>query len=508
MNLSKIFEKTLKSYPDKKAVIVEDEILTYSQLNKEANRVANFLRNIGIKKGDKVGFFMENKAFIIEGYIGCFKVGAAAVPASYYTAEGELIHEANSCGVRVYFISERFVPLLKNVRDKIKTLEKVVVVDGKGNNFLSWENIKETISTDEVSIEVEEDLPLMILYTSGSTGFPKGVTHTAKSIMASAVGRAKTLRHSENDVMLTTSFLCHGAAPLIVLFPMLYVGGTSIFIQKFYPKKFLKLLMENKVTHVAAAPMEWQDFLELKDIPSLPDLKYATTGGYAVSKELRKKFRDIMGIPLISSLGMTECGGYMTIPPHIPPNDESVGMPIYGVEVKLVDENFSEVKTGEIGEIVVKGDTVMCYYYNDEESTKKVFKDGWFKTGDLGRVDEKGYYYFEGRKKRIIIRGGGNINPVEVESQLKKHPEVKDAIVVGVKDEILGEEVFAFIILKERNKSPQKDEIRNFLKNKISDRKIPRYIEFIKEFPIKEKTKKIDYKKLEKMAQKIVNERR
>ncbi len=432
--------------------------------------------------------------------MGCFKVGAVVVPTSYYTAVHELVHEANEGEVKLYFVSKSRLETLKSVAGDMKYLKKIVLVDAKEEGLMSWSEIESNFDGDFQDIDVDENEPALILFTSGSAGKTKGVAHTTKSLIANGRARTKTLRHTPDDMMITTSFLCHGAAPLIVLFPMLYAGGCAVFMSHYDRDRFIEMVKRYGITHAAASPKQWEEILEFDKGESLKGLKYATTSGDVVDVGFRKRFRELFGIPLVSSLGMTECGGYMTIPPHKKAKDESVGMPIDGVSVKLVDDNYNDVKQGETGEILVKRDTVFCCYYNDDELTKSSFIDGWFKTGDLARVDEDGYYYFKGRKKRIIVKGGGNINPLEVEDILKKHPKVKECLIVGVKDENLGEEVFAFVAVKDMSNPPTESELREFLTGKISDRKIPACFEIIKKLPRKDK---IDLKALKELADEI-----
>ncbi len=500
MNASLVYREALERTPNKMAIAVDSETLSYRELDDMANKVAVFLKSLGVEKGDKVGFFMENNLFITYGYIGCLKIGAVVVPASYYTAEGELAHEANEGEVSVYFVSKSRLETLKKAAENMKYLKHIVLVDGDEDGVIGWGKVLSEIEGEAKIIDVDPDEPALILFTSGSTGKTKGVTHTAKSLLGNGRARTKTLRHTPDDVMITTSFLCHGAAPLIVLFPMLYACGCAVFMSHYDKEKFVEMVKEYGVTHAAASPKQWDEILELDKGSSLRNLKYATTGGDVVDIELRRRFRKLVGIPLVSSLGMTECGGYMTIPPHKKAKDESVGMPIEGVRVRLVDNNYNDVRQGETGEILVKGDTVFCCYYNDEELTRNSFIDGWFKTGDLARKDEEGYYYFEGRKKRIIVKGGGNINPLEVEDVLRKHPKVRECLVVGVKDDEVGEEVFAFVVARDISSPPDESELKGFLKGRVADRKIPAKIEIMESLPRRDK---IDLKALKKLAEEI-----
>jgi long-chain acyl-CoA synthetase len=338
-------------------------------------------------------------------------------------------------------------------------------------------------------------------HTSGSTGMPKGVTHTHKSLYASAKNRAETLNLTSSDIAFTSSYLAHAAASLVVLLPFLYAGGTSVYTNIHTIENYFDLIRKHKLTHFAVSPKDWKEMMETKEFSKddFKYLKFAFSGGDVVPEKLQKTVLDKTGVPLSIGMGMTECGGYITTPPGMKFKFGSLGKPVKGVEIRLVDDEFKDVPAGETGEIVVKSDMVMAYYYNDEENTKKVFKDGWFLTGDLAFKDEEGYYFFRGRKKNIIVKDTGNINPVEVENSLLEHPGVASVIVMGVDDEESGQKIAACIISKDKNNPPSKKELQEFLKGKIADRKIPDYWLFLDDFPDKTSIKKVNIKQLREM---------
>lgn len=513
MNLSTIYYKTLEQTPDKIAIVIDDKTLTYAELEKEVNRFCAVLSYFDTKQGDKVGFLMDNDIFLPAAYLGCFRLGAIAVPSSYYSSPQELIRDSNSCGPKIYFTTKECYPKFHNFKEHAKSVQNIVVIDAQTlRNNLRLADVYQKIDNNHQNIppiDLDKNTPAMILYTSGSTGKPKGIVYTQKSLLENAKNRTKTFNHNYLDIMFTPSYLSHGAANTVVLLPMLLCGGTAIFTAKHNIDSIIEIIGKNKVTHMLSSPMDWKDIVE--KLHSKPDyfssLKFAATGGNAIALDIQEKFKCLTGLPLNSSLGMTECGGYMTTPPDMLSKDGSIGKPISNVEVRVVDENYNDVQDLEIGELIVKSDMVMPYYFNDVENTQKAFVDGWLKTGDLVYRDEDGYYFFKGRKKNIIVRGTSNTNPQEVEYALLKHPKIDNAIVMGVKNELRGEDILAFLVPNDIENHPTQKEINDFLKEWIAERKIPQYLIFLKSFPNNTTLGKVNIKELKKIATDFIQKR-
>ncbi|MEA1891086.1 MAG: class I adenylate-forming enzyme family protein, partial [Campylobacterota bacterium] len=459
-----------------------------------------------IKQGDRVSFLMNNDIFLPVAYLGCFRIGAIAVPSSYFSSSQELIRESNSCEPKIYFTTKECYPKFHNLKEHAKSVQNIVVIDAQTlKNDLKLSDIYQKIDTkyqNFTPIDLDENTPAMILYTSGSTGKPKGIIYTHKSLFANAKNRSETLNHNSLDTMFTPSYLSHGAATTVVLLPMLFCGGTTVLTAKHNIDSIVEIVEKNKVTHMLSSPIDWRDIVEkLHSKPHyFSSLKFASTGGDAIAPDIQEKFKHLTGLPLNSSLGMTECGGYMTTPPDIPSKDGSIGKPLNNVEVRVIDENDNGVQNLEIGELIVKSDMVMPYYFNDIENTQKAFVDGWFKTGDLVYRDEDGYYFFKGRKKNVIVRDTGNINPQEVEYALLKHPKIENAIVMGVKNELRGQDILAFLIPSDIKNHPTQKELNDFLKEWIAQRKIPQYLIFMKSFPSQTTIGKVNMKELKKIA--------
>lgn len=504
MNIYNILSEHIEKTPDKAAVICDGETLTYKELAEEIDKLTKVLDSFGIKKGDKVNFLVHNTLFLVAAFFACFRIGAVAAPLSLFASEREIANANNNCKGKVFFCTSGLYHKLANIKENSKYIENIVITDKKpANGDLFLEDLYEK-TKNRPSVKCE-DLPpeseALMYHTSGSTGMPKGVTHTHKSLYASAKNRAETLNLTSSDIAFTSSYLAHAAASLVVLLPFLYAGGTSVYTNIHTIENYFDLIRKHKLTHFAVSPKDWKEMMETKEFSKddFKYLKFAFSGGDVVPEKLQKTVLDKTGVPLSIGMGMTECGGYITTPPGMKFKFGSLGKPVKGVEIRLVDDEFKDVPAGETGEIVVKSDMVMAYYYNDEENTKKVFKDGWFLTGDLAFKDEEGYYFFRGRKKNIIVKDTGNINPVEVENSLLEHPGVASVIVMGVDDEESGQKIAACIISKDKNNPPSKKELQEFLKGKIADRKIPDYWLFLDDFPDKTSIKKVNIKQLREM---------
>jgi len=499
MNLGQIFKHSFLETPDKTAIICDDKTLTYKELEDEIQRFVGVLKHFNIKKGDRVSFFMDNEIVLPVGFLACFRLGAIVVPSSYYNSAKELARESNSCKSKIYFTSKELYSRLENIKTDALSVKNVVVVDGdaKGDDY-NLLDLYKSVKKDAEVIELDEKEMAMILYTSGSTGQPKGVTHTHKSLLANARNRVSFIKHTSDDVMFSASYLAHGAASSVILLPMLYCGGSCVFTKFHNLENYVEMIKRYLVTHLILSPMDYKSFVDLPNIikDDFKSLKFAATGGNSIDVEIQKRFKKLIGTPLVLGLGMTECGGYITTPPEMKVKYGSLGKPVDGVELRVVDENGVEVKRLQTGELLVKSDTIMCCYYEDEANTKDAFVDGWFKSGDLVMCDEDGYYFFKGRKKNIIIRGTKNINPQEIEDILLKHPQVGATVVIGVEN---TEDIIAFVVPKDIKNHPSQSELEEFLQEWITQKKIPNRFMFLDSFPTNTTLGKIDMKKLKEM---------
>jgi long-chain acyl-CoA synthetase len=502
MLLQNIYQPALLQTPEKAAIILNESICTYNQLDVKINEYAIKLFSLGIEPGNAVGLLSENNLELIYLYFACFKLGAIAVPTSFYSSQNEIEYEFEHSKVSFVFVSKAKYPVLEQLHHTNPRFKNLMTIE-------DFEKMEIKIDDSKLpKVSQSDQDPAIVLYTSGSTGKTKGVTHTHFSLYQGALSRCSTLLQNEHSVFLTSSYLCHGAAPSIGLFPALLSGGTTVFMRKYSPEIFIDLIERYSVTHAVSSPSQWDEVINLpKNLPStFRSLKYASAGGDKVPVELQNKFKEKTGVDLAISLGMTECGVSLTTRPNQLIKPGSLGTLCDGFEIKLLDEEGREVIDGEVGEFVIKSKSCAIGYWDNEENTKRFFRDGWYYSGDLGRKDQDGYYYFEGRSKNMIIRGGGNIAPAEIEDVIILHEKVRQCCICGVPDIKQGETVFAFIVPESGEELPSTEELVEFLTGKISDRKIPEYWHFTNQLLMNSEGSKINRKDMKEMAVQIVDQ--
>lgn len=344
----------------------------------------------------------------------------------------------------------------------------------------------------------DEHQPAAILYTSGTTAKPKGVTYTHGTLWHNCVIQAQTFAFTPNDVHLVSTAACHAAAFTGQLLPNVHVGGTAVLTHLPSPVQVVHAVEHHKVTRIQMLPATVHDLVEhLERHPSadLGSLRVCTAGGDVVPLELHERFRKAVGIEITELCGMTEALSYVTNPPFGPKRPGSVGKPAAETRLRIADDHDRDLPAGEVGEILVQSPAVMVGYWNDPRATAEALRGGWMHTGDLGRCDPDGYYWFVGRKKEIIIRGGSNISPLEVEEVIDAHPAVHLSCVLGMPDKKFGEAVVAYVALRDDVQRPTAEDLRRFVATRVAAYKVPERITLLDELPLNS-TGKVDRKKL------------
>jgi long-chain acyl-CoA synthetase len=347
---------------------------------------------------------------------------------------------------------------------------------------------------------VADAAPAAIMYTAGTTARPRGVTHTHCTLERTLSFHIEIAGLTHQDIVAAAASMSHVAAFGIQMLPTLAIGATLLLISRFEPEPVLHALERHRVTQFFGLPVMYNALLNSpgagsSDLSSLP---WCLAGGDAVPTELQRRFKEVFGADVSEGCGMTELVPYCINRQGGDRKQGSIGRPSAGVTLRIVDERGRDVPPGEVGEIVAKSEAARVGYWNDPESTAATLRDGWLYTGDLGRVDADGWYWFIGRKKEIIIPGGSNVSPLEVEEALFQHPAVREADVAGVPDEHLGERVVAFVALK-ADASPSAEELQAFLREHLAAYKVPETITFLTELP-KGLTGKIHRKTLREWA--------
>lgn len=449
MNLALLYQSALRATPEKAAYICGDVAVSYRELDENARRYAAALKDLGIKKGDRVALTTHNIPQLPQLYFALYRLGAIAVPVSPYGTAADINYALVHSSARLFLVSGKLYDIAGAATVNAPLIERTIVVDELGNPDSGFK-LPSAGQPDAAAADCrfEPTEPAMILYTSGSTARPKGIVYTRKSLYSCTVSRCETLSMTADDIYFNAGYLCHGAALTMTLLPALHAGATALFSVSFKPAEFWPAVARYQPTIAALGPSQLWAVLEhpLCAATDFSRLRYVTSGGDVVSNQLHELFLRTISLPLSESIGMTECGTYLTTRPGMPHKIGSMGKPVVGAEVRLVDEQGGDVRPGETGQILVRTESCMSGYWNDAENTARTLVDGWLWTGDAARRDADGYYYFAGRIKNMIVRDTCNISPKEVEDVIKQHPGVKDCGVVGIPDPRHGAVVIAFIL--------------------------------------------------------------
>jgi Acyl-CoA synthetases (AMP-forming)/AMP-acid ligases II len=460
--------------------------LSYGDMYERVNRLAAGLQAIGIGAGDKVGVSLFNWHETAELFFAVPMIGAVLVPFNPKYRTYEVQHILKNSGVKAVFVSEEFEQVgMDAVRPLVR---EIITVRCRKEGLRAYEDLLSAKEKPKLPPHPPEgDDIYCILYTSGTTGLPKGVLITHRAVVQSGRTISGALRCTADDVYLVLAPIFHIFGMAVNMIAAMVRGSRMVFLDKFKAEKALELIQQEKVTIHHAVPSMLN--LELKspnfDSYDVSSLRAGVTGAAPCPPETIKAVREKMGMNLCISFGATETST-VTITGYDDPLDKvcgTIGKAVEGVEVKIVGEDRRTLPPGEIGEMAVRGFGVMKGYYQMPEETRKVLdEEGWFYTGDLGMMDEEGYIRYMGRKKELIIRGGYNIYPQELEALLQHHPKVLESAVVGLPDETMGETVCAVVRLKPGT-SAQPEEIIDYLKGKIANYKLPGKVVFLDWLP-------------------------
>ncbi|KOA20365.1 long-chain-fatty-acid--CoA ligase [Clostridium homopropionicum DSM 5847] len=475
------------------AVIFKGEY-SYKEIYENVVSIACFLQQKGLSKKDAVLLVSENSIFFINSYFGIIKSGAICVPINPSLSEEQIQYILKVLNIKLVFCEKKFT---KKIKSLITKDVEIYTEDDKEYNSQSDVNIYQNDKLNYVNIK--EDVAV-ILFTSGSTATPKGVMLTHYNLMYNTNSIIEYLNLTKNDrvEVVLPFYYCYGTSLLHTHFR---VGGSLVINNRFmFPQTVIDDINKYNCTGFAGVPSTYQILLRMTDIKNskLRSLRYITQAGGKLAEVFIKELVSILeGVDIFIMYGQTEATARLS---YLPPNlinikANSIGKGIPGTELKVINKNGEEVKKDEIGEVVARGGNIMKGYFNDEEETRKVIKNGYLYTGDLAKVDEEGYIYIVSREKNIIKSGGNRVSPKEIEDIIVKIPEVVECAVIGVEDDILGEAVKAFVVLTEENSLIDSKYIIDFSSKHLPSYKTPKYVEFLKKLP-KNSSGKILIKKL------------
>src|SRR5436190_8266184 len=500
LNLTILLEDSAREVPERTAIVFEETKLSYAALNDAANQVANVLSLAGIQKGDTIALLCQDVPYFPIVYYGILKVGAVVMPLNVLLKPREIAYHLRDAEARAYFclegtpelpIGEMGFTAFKEV-DSCKHFFLMTTdptapspIEGAQTLGMLMHNQPTTFET----VMTHPDDTAIILYTSGTTGQPKGAELSHLNMLLNARLSESMYPKMDHDVHLITLPLFHSFGQSVQMNAGLYNRATLVLLPRFTPDATFRLMERESVTIFAGVPtMYWAllnhpgaDKHDLEKIAS--NLRLCISGGAAMPVEVMKAFEAKFNVTILEGYGLSETSPVATFNRlDRPTKPGSIGLPVWGVSVRLVDQQDNDVGINELGEIIIRGHNVMKGYYKRPEATAEAFRNGWFHTGDIGRRDEDGYIFIADRVKDMIIRGGFNVYPREIEEVLMTHPAVSLCAVIGVPDDRLGEEIKAFVV-RRPSATTSEAELIAWSREQVAAYKYPRHVELRDSLP-------------------------
>ena len=478
-SLAQLLTETATKHGERPALKLDDTVVTYDALNEGATRVAGLLKQRGLEPGDRVGIMLPNVPYFGIVYYGVLRAGGVVVPINVLLKGREVAFYLADPGAKFVLAWHGFADAATEGAQAAGA-EAIIVKPG------DFEQLLAGAPRAPEDVERRRSDTAVILYTSGTTGTPKGAELTHSNLLENCVHGGTELVHvSQDEVILGALPLFHSFGQTCCLNTAVRAGACLTLIPRFEPGKALEIIQRDAVTLFDGVPTMYHAMLNHpeRERYDVSGLRMCVSGGSAMPAEVMRSFEEAFGCIVLEGYGLSETSPVASFNhPERERKPGSIGTPIHGVEMKVVDDDGNDLPQGEVGEIAIRGHNVMKGYWNRPDATDAVLKDGWLLTGDLARVDEDGYFFIVDRKKDMIIRGGFNVYPREIEEVIYEHPAVFEAAVVGVADEAMGEEVGAAITLRP-GADTSADEIRAFVKERVAPYKYPRAIWFVDMLP-------------------------
>ena len=478
MSLAHLLTDTAAQHGENTAVKLDDVELTYQALDGASQLVAGLLASQGVQPGDRVGIMLPNVPYFPAVYYGVLRAGGVVVPMNPLLKGREVQFHLEDSGAKVLFAWHDFAEDGGKGAEAAGA-ELVGVAPGEFEKLLGEQEARPDI------VDRDDEDTAVILYTSGTTGTPKGAELTHSNLRRNVEAATALFDMSPDDVVFGGLPFFHSFGQTCALNATISRGATITLLPRFEPEKAFEVIQRDKVTILEGVPTMYSALINhpAGDACDTSSLRVCVSGGSALPGEVLRGFEEKFDAAILEGYGLSETSPVASF--NHPEGERkvgSIGTPIEGVEMKVVDDDGKEVPQGEVGEIAIKGHNVMKGYWQRDDATKEVMRDGWFHTGDMATIDDDGYFFIVDRKKDLIIRGGYNVYPREIEEVLYEHPAVAEAAVVGVPHGELGEEVGAAVTLKE-GESVDEDALRDFIKEQVAAYKYPRQIWFVDELP-------------------------
>jgi len=484
--IGEMLTKSTHKFSDKVAVICDGKRVTYRELNSRVNQLAHGFLHRGITRSDRVAILMYNSVELVEIYFALAKVGIVGIPLNFRLAAPELSSIIENSDATTLIMGEEFESTINQLKSQLPKVKHFITVEKESHKMSRYYHLYYNQPDREPDMRVNPEDESFVIYTSGTTGKPKGVILTHKNHFWNTINYTIAYHMDENDIELALTPLFHSST-MGRIFTYVFAGATFITSNHFNPEQAMELITQHNVTSITQTPTMYAALLNLRGTNRYytSSVKRIVSGAAPVFPEMKGELAHLFPHAGIFDLyGLTEASPGVTIlSPHDSPEKvNSVGKPMVSVRIKIVGEVGKELPSGESGEIICRGPNVMKGYYNNQAAAQEVLREGWLYTGDVGKIDQDGYLYLTGRKKELIISGGENIYPAEVEAVLQQHPLILEAAVIGVPDEYWGESVKAVVVPKP-GETLTEQEVIEYCKSQLAHYKKPKSVEFIDALP-------------------------
>ncbi|MBV9873197.1 MAG: AMP-binding protein [Verrucomicrobia bacterium] len=502
--LDSLLEDTSAKLPFNVALVFEGKSYTYADLCRLTRSLSAALQEQGVQPGDRVAFLLPNCLEIVLCYYACFKIGAIAVPLNVRFSAELLQYAINHSGARVLISEPNLYAQIGKSRMALPEVKQCYLT----SRHLEFEGVRPfaellAATTSHFKCATSSaNRTAAIYYTSGTTGLPKAVIHTHASLARATQNQIDQITVTSTDTTLILFPICYLIGFGSQILPFHKVGATCVLLPEFEPQATLAAIEKYRATKTYAFPKLYRELIDCPDAGAynVKSLTFCFSAGEAIATAIQRRFKQIFGVEITEGCGMTELQIYSMNPPYAQKKIGSIGKPIAGMELSLIDESGCSISTPrQVGEMIVRGGSMTGGYWRDATLTSQTIKDGWFHTGDLAYRDEQGFYWFVSRKSEIIKNEAGLVSPIEVEGALYEHPAVMEAGVVGVPDEFGSEVPQAYVVLRQDIDPPSESQLIAFLRSRLLGYKVPTHITITDNLP-HGPTGKIDRKTLRKKA--------
>jgi long-chain acyl-CoA synthetase len=484
--LPEVIQHSIEEYHSHPALLWNGNQVTYGDFGEAVVRLANSFKGLGLGKGDRIMVMLPNIPQFPIVYYATMLIGGVVIPINILLKYREIASLLEDSEAKAIISWNGFASEVLKAAEGLEALKHVIFLgDQRYENAKDLTELISSGSNHEFHVEIGEGDVALMIYTSGVTGRPKGVEITHHAIVYHLKEMQDIFRFSSSDKFLAVHPFFQPIAQAMIMNVGL-ASGTSLILQpRFHPGDVLNAIQNEKITVFLGVPSMYQLITNFPSVEKfeVSSLKYAISGGSNFPNELMQQFEHIFKIPVLEGYGLSESYSFVTVNKMNPgPRIGSVGLPIHGVEVKIFNDDDHEVGVDEVGEIAVRGPTIMKGYLNRPEATRIALRDGWLHTGDLGRLDFEGYLYMVDRKNDVIIKSGFKIYPREIEAVLEGLPHIQEVAVIGIPDEVMGQEIKACVVLKPGAQITS-GEIQEYCKEKMAPYKSPKMVRFYRELP-------------------------